>query len=87
MSGAAIAAVRSFTRSTSVRSAAARLSSGTRTPIFRLPSTRPRIFRRPVELSACLETVLPFHTVTASALMTSMLHLSHPIYASLPEGS
>lgn len=37
-------------------------------------------------MSACVETMQPFHTVTASALMTSMLTLSRQGYAWLPQG-
>ncbi|KVH95844.1 hypothetical protein Ccrd_002066, partial [Cynara cardunculus var. scolymus] len=82
------AAVRSFIRSTSVRSAAARLSSGVKTSPIRLSATKPsshRIFRCPVELSVCLETVQPFQAVTSSALMNSMLILSRRSYGWLPE--
>lgn len=43
--------------------------------------------RCPVEMSACLETMQPFHSVTASALMTSMLTLSRGGYGWLPEGN
>ncbi|KAJ0476632.1 hypothetical protein HanHA300_Chr13g0479491 [Helianthus annuus] len=44
------------------------------------------VFRCPVEMSACLESLQPFHTATASALMTSMLTLSQRGYGWLPEG-
>ena len=40
-----------------------------------------------VEMSACLGSLQPFHTVTASALMTSMLTLSQNGYGWLPEGN
>ncbi|XP_071691325.1 protein NUCLEAR FUSION DEFECTIVE 6, mitochondrial-like isoform X2 [Rutidosis leptorrhynchoides] len=93
MSGAA----RSFFRSTSVRNAAARVTSEAKCKpgtspspsSFRFSTTKPNsnriIFRCPVEMSACLETMQPFHTVTASALMTSMLTLSRSSYALLPQ--
>ncbi|KAI3728640.1 hypothetical protein L6452_17279 [Arctium lappa] len=87
---AGTAAVRLFIRSTSVRSAAARLSSGVKTSPIRLSATKPlshRIFRCPVELSVCLETVQPFQAVTSSALMNSMLIISRRSYGCLPEGS
>ncbi|XP_047332786.1 protein NUCLEAR FUSION DEFECTIVE 6, mitochondrial-like [Impatiens glandulifera] len=84
------AAARSIFRSSSVRNAASRIASGTKptSSSFRLPSKSPlsnRIFRCPAEMSACLDTLQPFHTATASALMTSMLSLSH-CYGRLPEG-
>ncbi|KAL8204910.1 hypothetical protein R6Q57_010533 [Mikania cordata] len=82
----AAAAARSVFRSTSVRNAAARLKPA-RSP-FPIPSRNSlshRIFRCPVEMSVCLESMQPFHTAIASALMTSMLALSRNGYAWLPE--
>ncbi|KAK9051689.1 hypothetical protein SSX86_028317 [Deinandra increscens subsp. villosa] len=69
---------------TSVRSAASRISAGAKPnaasaarSTFRIPSQKPlshRIFRSPVEMSCVsVESMLPFHTATASALLTSML--------------
>ncbi|CAH1414618.1 unnamed protein product [Lactuca virosa] len=88
---AAAAAARLFIRSTSARNAAAsRFSSGAKTSLFRIQTTKPlshRIFSCPAELSICLETVQPFHGVTASALMTSMLTLSRRTCGWIPEGS
>ncbi|KAI3827723.1 hypothetical protein L1987_01806 [Smallanthus sonchifolius] len=60
--------------------------------IFGAKAGRPKIafhlsvFSCPVEMSACLESLQPFHTATASTLMTSMLTLSQRGYAWLPEG-
>nr|WDA42973.1 nuclear fusion defective 6 [Fagopyrum tataricum] len=86
-----MAAARSiFRSSSSVRNAASKFASGTKpspSP-FRLPTNKPltsRLFRSPVELSACLDTMQPFHTVTASALMTSMLSISQRSYGWLAE--
>ncbi|KAL1555622.1 protein NUCLEAR FUSION DEFECTIVE 6, mitochondrial-like isoform X2 [Salvia divinorum] len=89
----AIAAARSVFRSSAVRSTATRLSSQAKSAPspspFRLPSRTPllahRIFRSPAELSACVESMQPFHTATASALMTSMLTVSRFGYGWLAE--
>ncbi|XP_050210540.1 protein NUCLEAR FUSION DEFECTIVE 6, mitochondrial-like isoform X2 [Mercurialis annua] len=87
----ATGAARSFMRST------ARLSSGlksrpgttsTSSP-FRIPkqnSLANRIFRSPVEMSCSVETLLPYHTATASALLTSMLSASPRAFNWTPEG-
>ncbi|KAI8011268.1 hypothetical protein LOK49_LG06G01775 [Camellia lanceoleosa] len=86
----ASAAARSFFRSTPVRNAAAKLASeakAARSP-FRPSTPKPlsqRIFRCPVEMSACVDSMQPFHTATASALMTSMLSISRHSCGWLPE--
>ncbi|KAJ0612930.1 hypothetical protein HanHA300_Chr01g0032751 [Helianthus annuus] len=87
----AAAAARSVFRSTTVRHAAARVASQSKSarstfPIPNRNSLSNRIFRCPVEMSACLESLQPFHTATASSLMTSMLTLSRNGYGWLPEG-
>ncbi|XP_071904970.1 protein NUCLEAR FUSION DEFECTIVE 6, mitochondrial isoform X2 [Coffea arabica] len=87
---AASAAARSIFRSSSVRNAAARVTSKakpSRSP-FSSPSRTPlshRVFGSPVEMSACVESIQPYHTATASALMTSLLTVSRCSYAWLPE--
>ncbi|XP_019102879.1 protein NUCLEAR FUSION DEFECTIVE 6, mitochondrial isoform X1 [Beta vulgaris subsp. vulgaris] len=88
---ATIAAARSIFRSTSVRSAASKFSSSAKSTrsSFRAPTNNSlshRIFRCPAELSVCLETMQPFHTATASALMTSMLSLSPASCGWVPDG-
>ncbi|MED6130622.1 hypothetical protein PIB30_002741 [Stylosanthes scabra] len=89
----AASAARSFLRSAASRtSGTARLASGARArpaePLFRVPkqsSLSNRIFRSPVELSCCVESMLPYHTATASALLTSMLSVSRHSYGWTPE--
>ncbi|KAK9689844.1 hypothetical protein RND81_09G085500 [Saponaria officinalis] len=92
---ATMAAARSVFRSTSARSAAAKFASAAKTSsprsAFRSPSASnllnsSRIFRCPAELSACLDTMQPFHTATASALLTSMLAVSCRSNAWAPDG-
>ncbi|CAL5409884.1 unnamed protein product [Camellia sinensis] len=88
------AAARSVFRSTSAtRNAVARLAGGAkpkaaRSP-FRIPTQKPlssRIFRSPVEMRfVCVDSLLPFHTATASALLTSMLSATPRCYGWTPE--
>ncbi|XP_012091657.1 protein NUCLEAR FUSION DEFECTIVE 6, mitochondrial isoform X1 [Jatropha curcas] len=83
----ATAAARSVLRSTAFR--ATRIASGlkpgpgskTAFSPFRTSNSKPntlsqRIFRSPMEISCCVETMLPYHTATASALLTSMISVS-----------
>ncbi|KAL0362392.1 UNVERIFIED_CONTAM: protein NUCLEAR FUSION defective, chloroplastic/mitochondrial [Sesamum calycinum] len=91
---AASTAARSVFRSSTVRNAATSLASqakSARSSPFRLPARAPalanRILRSPVEMSACLESMQPYHTATASALMTSMLTVSRCGFGWLAEGT
>ncbi|XP_039008931.1 protein NUCLEAR FUSION DEFECTIVE 6, mitochondrial-like isoform X2 [Hibiscus syriacus] len=81
-----MSAARSVIRSAAARaSAATRLAGSTKSmprpacSPFRISNQNPlhaRIFRSPVEMSCCVETLLPYHTATASAFLTSMLSVS-----------
>ncbi|EYU28005.1 hypothetical protein ABFS83_13G103600 [Erythranthe nasuta] len=92
-------AARSVLRSatSSARGATARFSAGVKpstsasasASAFRTPSQKPlsaRIFRSPVEMSCVAASMLPYHTATASALLTSMLSVAPRIHAWNIEG-
>ncbi|XP_024988822.1 protein NUCLEAR FUSION DEFECTIVE 6, chloroplastic/mitochondrial-like isoform X3 [Cynara cardunculus var. scolymus] len=81
---AARSAFRSASTFTTLRTGASRIAAGAKSnatspprSTFRIPSQNPlshRIFRSPVEMSCMsVESMFPFHTATASALLTSML--------------
>ncbi|CAL5040088.1 unnamed protein product [Urochloa decumbens] len=74
----AAAAARSLLRSSAslLRAAPARSSastSATRPTLRRAFAAPPRLLRSPVESSFCVESLLPLHSATAGARMTSML--------------
>ncbi|KAL5158352.1 Protein NUCLEAR FUSION DEFECTIVE 6, chloroplastic/mitochondrial [Glycine soja] len=85
--------VSSFTMSAASRSAgAANLAAGARPRLaqspFRLPkqtSFSNRVTDLPVEASFCVESMLPYHSATASALLNSMLSVSRHSYGWTPE--
>ncbi|KAL9321186.1 hypothetical protein ACSQ67_013025 [Phaseolus vulgaris] len=88
-----MSAARCLLRSATSRAAgAANLAAGAkprsaRSP-FRLPkqtSISNRVFRLPVEASFCVESMLPYHSATASALLNSMLSVSRHSYGWTPE--
>ncbi|CAM8898897.1 unnamed protein product [Rhodiola kirilowii] len=86
-----IAAI-SALRSSVVRTAATKLSGGpkpARASAFSLPKQKPvaqRICRSPIEMSSVLvESMMPYHTATASALLQSMLCVNRSLYGWNPE--
>ncbi|XP_058100567.1 protein NUCLEAR FUSION DEFECTIVE 6, mitochondrial isoform X1 [Magnolia sinica] len=82
--------------SSSIRNAAAtaaklgteaKAGRSTTSSFFRSSSSPSRfLLRSPVEMSCCVETLLPLHTATSSALLTSMLSVTRPGYGWLSEG-
>ncbi|KAL0540708.1 hypothetical protein IC582_020719 [Cucumis melo] len=84
---AARAIFRSSSGKTATLLSAGARAAPARSP-FRIASKRPfshSSFRIPIEMSFCVESMLPFHSATSSALMTSMLSVSPHSYGWLSE--
>ncbi|KMZ76474.1 hypothetical protein ZOSMA_101G00580 [Zostera marina] len=90
---ASIGIVRSVLRVRNVASKIAtevKFSSSAR-PSFRIPGNASAsvssrfLLRSPVQLSFCVESLLPLHSATASSIMTSMLSVFPIGYGSLFE--
>ncbi|KAG6532804.1 hypothetical protein ZIOFF_006657 [Zingiber officinale] len=90
----AAAAARSVLRSSSLRGRTPRVgrvmpATPSRHPLRRLPNQRPavaeRYLRAPLAASFCVESLMPLHSATAAALLTSMLGVSHGNYGGLYE--
>ncbi|KAK7412376.1 hypothetical protein VNO78_03832 [Psophocarpus tetragonolobus] len=88
-----MSAARCLLRSAASRAGgAANLAGGARARAARSPFLLPkqtsisnRVFRLPVEASFCVESMLPYHSATASALLNSMLSVSRHSYGWTPE--
>ncbi|KAL0733455.1 hypothetical protein Bca4012_009665 [Brassica carinata] len=87
---AVVSGARSMLRAASSQGRFASQAKSSVPPMFRATARRSSLLsplRNPVEMSFCMESMLPFHTATASALMTSMLSVSAHSYSWLSHGN